>query len=54
MFDNYYVNYLSPRDVLKHHYTSLQNRLNFPTTTVLEGKFPWQFFYQYMAIFFHF
>ena len=42
---------LSPHDALKHHFTSLKNRLNFPTTKGFRRKISIQLFYQYITIF---
>ena len=49
----FYTNPLSPHDVLKHHFTSL-NRLNFLQPRVLEKNISMKLVYQYMAIFFTF
>ena len=35
---------LSPRDALKHHFTSLKTNLIFQQLRVLEQKFPWNWF----------
>ena len=45
---------LSPHDALKHNFTSLKNRLNFPTTKGCRLKISMKLFYQYMANFFYF
>ena len=49
-----HVNPLSPHDALKHHFTSLKNSLNFPTTKGYRTKISMKLVYQYMAIFCNF
>ena len=41
-------NPLSPHDALNHHFTSLKTDLIFLQLGVLERKFPWNWFYQYL------
>ena len=48
------INLLSPHDALKHHFTSLKNRLNFPTTKGFRTKISMKLVYQYLLIFFNF
>ena len=45
---------LSPHDALKHHLKTLKTDLIFLQLTVLEGKFPWNYFtntWQFSLIF---
>ena len=46
-----YINPLSPHDALKHHFTYLENRLNFPITKGFRTIISMKLVYQYMAIF---
>ena len=45
------INPLSPHDALKHHFTSLKNRLNFPTTKAFRMNISMKLVYQCMVIF---
>ena len=49
---HYIINPLSHHDVLKHHFTSLENRFDFPTTKGFRRKINMKLFYQYKTIFF--
>ena len=40
----YSINQLSPRDALKHHFTSLKTDLIFLQPKVLKQKFSWNWF----------
>ena len=45
------ISHLSPHDALRHHFTSLKTRLNFPTTKGFRVNISMKLEYQYMAIF---
>ena len=45
---------LSPHDALKHHFTSLKNRFNFPTTSGFRMKNPMKLVHRYITILFTF
>ena len=45
--------HLSPHDALKHHFTSLKTNLFIIQLRVLEWKFPWNCFSNYVATFFN-
>ena len=49
-----FLNPLSPRDALKHHFTSVKTNLIFPQLEVFERKFSWNWFtntWQFSLIF---